>query len=72
MLQVARARPGDAGRYSCVAVNEAGQDSIHYDIRVLCELPFSSECQKGFCAKQLTIVVQESLVVLMFICKLRC
>lgn len=44
MLQIARARAGDAGRYACVAVNEAGQDSIHYDVRVLCELPFSFEC----------------------------
>lgn len=51
MLQIARARDGDAGRYACVAVNEAGQDSIHYDVRVLCELPFSSECQKGLLCK---------------------
>ncbi|NXW73911.1 HMCN1 protein, partial [Hirundo rustica] len=35
VLQIARARAGDAGRYACVAVNEAGQDSIHYDVRVL-------------------------------------
>ncbi|NXI30722.1 HMCN1 protein, partial [Sterrhoptilus dennistouni] len=35
VLQIPRAQAGDAGRYSCVAVNEAGQDSIHYDIRVL-------------------------------------
>ncbi|OWK57262.1 Hemicentin-1 [Lonchura striata] len=34
-LQIARARAGDAGRYACVAVNEAGQDSIHYHVRVL-------------------------------------
>ncbi|NWV42606.1 HMCN1 protein, partial [Grantiella picta] len=35
VLQITRARAGDAGRYECVAVNEAGQDSIHYDVRVL-------------------------------------
>lgn len=46
MLQIMRVRAADAGRYACVAVNEAGQDSIRYDVRVLCELPFSSECQK--------------------------
>lgn len=44
MLQIPRAQAEDAGRYMCVAVNEAGEDSIHYDVRVLCELscfPFS-------------------------------
>lgn len=52
MLQIPRAQAGDAGRYSCVAVNEAGQDSIHYDVRVLCELPFFPlSAKKGFCAK---------------------
>uniref|UniRef100_A0A803W8Y0 Hemicentin 1 n=1 Tax=Ficedula albicollis TaxID=59894 RepID=A0A803W8Y0_FICAL len=51
VLQVARARAGDAGRYACVAVNEAGQDSIHYDVRVLCELPFSPGCQTGLLCK---------------------
>ncbi|NXV13679.1 HMCN1 protein, partial [Cepphus grylle] len=35
VLQIPRAQPEDAGRYMCVAVNEAGEDSIHYDVRVL-------------------------------------
>lgn len=38
VLQIPRAQAEDAGRYMCVAVNEAGEDSIYYDVRVLCEL----------------------------------
>lgn len=37
VLQIPRAKAEDAGRYTCVAVNEAGQDSLRYDVRVLCE-----------------------------------
>ena len=37
MLQIPRAKVEDAGRYMCVAVNEAGEDSLQYDVRVLCE-----------------------------------
>lgn len=37
VLQIPRAKVEDAGRYMCVAVNEAGEDSLQYDIRVLCE-----------------------------------
>ncbi|KAK2835266.1 hypothetical protein Q5P01_015750 [Channa striata] len=35
VLQIPRAQAEDTGRYTCVAVNEAGEDSIHYDVRVL-------------------------------------
>ncbi|NXT68617.1 HMCN1 protein, partial [Chaetops frenatus] len=35
VLQITRMQAGDAGRYTCVAVNEAGQDSIHYNVQVL-------------------------------------
>uniref|UniRef100_A0A3P9M5Z2 Hemicentin 1 n=1 Tax=Oryzias latipes TaxID=8090 RepID=A0A3P9M5Z2_ORYLA len=35
VLQIPRARLEDSGRYTCVAINEAGQDSIQYDVRVL-------------------------------------
>jgi len=38
VFQIPRARAEDAGRYMCVAVNEAGEDSIHYNVHVLCEL----------------------------------
>ncbi|XP_004706727.1 hemicentin-1 [Echinops telfairi] len=35
VLQIPRAKVEDAGRYTCVAVNEAGEDSLQYDVRVL-------------------------------------
>ncbi|XP_005733181.1 hemicentin-1 isoform X1 [Pundamilia nyererei] len=35
VLQIPRAQIEDSGRYTCVAVNEAGEDSIQYDVRVL-------------------------------------
>ncbi|XP_026558988.1 hemicentin-1 [Pseudonaja textilis] len=35
VLQIPRAQSEDAGRYTCVAINEAGEDSIQYDVRVL-------------------------------------
>ncbi|XP_030626728.1 hemicentin-1 [Chanos chanos] len=35
VLQIPRAQAEDAGRYTCVAVNEAGEDSIQYDVKVL-------------------------------------
>jgi len=37
VLQIPRAQAEDSGRYTCVAVNEAGEDSIQYDVRVLCK-----------------------------------
>ncbi|CAM9592142.1 unnamed protein product [Lampetra fluviatilis] len=35
VLQIPRAQVEDAGRYTCVAVNDAGEDSLNYDVRVL-------------------------------------
>ncbi|XP_076872442.1 hemicentin-1 isoform X2 [Brachyhypopomus gauderio] len=35
VLQIPRTQAGDAGRYTCMAINEAGEDSIQYDVRVL-------------------------------------
>ncbi|CAG5863670.1 unnamed protein product [Menidia menidia] len=35
VLQIPRAQTEDSGRYTCVAINEAGEDSIQYDVRVL-------------------------------------
>lgn len=40
MLQIPRAKVEDAGRYTCVAVNEAGEDSLQYEVRVLCKFAF--------------------------------
>uniref|UniRef100_A0A3B5LKZ5 Hemicentin 1 n=1 Tax=Xiphophorus couchianus TaxID=32473 RepID=A0A3B5LKZ5_9TELE len=35
VLQIPRAQLDDSGRYTCVAINEAGEDSIQYNVRVL-------------------------------------
>ncbi|MED6274712.1 Hemicentin-1, partial [Characodon lateralis] len=35
VLQIPRAQLEDSGRYTCVAINEAGEDSIQYNVRVL-------------------------------------
>ncbi|XP_035996829.1 hemicentin-1 isoform X1 [Fundulus heteroclitus] len=35
VLQISRAQLEDSGRYTCVAINEAGEDSILYNVRVL-------------------------------------
>ncbi|KAK3506808.1 hypothetical protein QTP70_028372 [Hemibagrus guttatus] len=35
VLQIPRAQTEDSGRYTCVAINEAGEDSVQYDVRVL-------------------------------------
>ncbi|XP_067846589.1 hemicentin-1 isoform X2 [Heptranchias perlo] len=35
VLQIPRAQTEDAGRYTCVAMNEAGEDSIQYELRVM-------------------------------------
>lgn len=47
MLQIPRAQAEDTGRYTCVAVNEAGEDSIQYDVRVLCEYLSISSAKLG-------------------------
>ncbi|NXL77816.1 HMCN1 protein, partial [Leptocoma aspasia] len=57
VLQIARARAGDAGRYACVAVNEAGQDSIHYDVRVLS--PPSISGADGDLPEEVTVLVSK-------------
>ncbi|NWW37465.1 HMCN1 protein, partial [Panurus biarmicus] len=57
VLQIARARPGDAGRYACVAVNEAGQDSIHYNVRVLS--PPSISGTDGDLPEEVTVLVSK-------------
>uniref|UniRef100_A0A8C3DQA4 Hemicentin-1 n=1 Tax=Corvus moneduloides TaxID=1196302 RepID=A0A8C3DQA4_CORMO len=57
VLQIARARAGDAGRYACVAVNEAGQDSIHYIVRVL--FPPSISGADGDLPEEVTVLVSK-------------
>ncbi|NXJ63832.1 HMCN1 protein, partial [Rostratula benghalensis] len=57
VLQIPRAQPEDAGRYMCVAVNEAGEDSIHYDVRVL--LPPSIGGADGDLPEEVTVLVNQ-------------
>uniref|UniRef100_A0A8C9N6Y6 Hemicentin-1 n=1 Tax=Serinus canaria TaxID=9135 RepID=A0A8C9N6Y6_SERCA len=57
VLQIARARAADAGRYACVAVNEAGQDSIRYDVRVLS--PPSIRGADGDLPEEVTVLVSK-------------
>ncbi|NXK97014.1 HMCN1 protein, partial [Formicarius rufipectus] len=54
VLQVPRARPTDAGTYSCVAQNEAGQDSIHYHVHVL--FPPSMGGTEGDLPQEVTVL----------------
>ncbi|XP_061842088.1 hemicentin-1 [Nerophis lumbriciformis] len=35
VLQIARVQKEDAGRYTCEAVNEAGEDHMHFEVEVL-------------------------------------
>ncbi|KFP01647.1 Hemicentin-1, partial [Calypte anna] len=60
VLQIPRAQAGDAGRYMCVAVNEAGEDSIHYDVRVL--LPPSISRAEGDLPEEVTVLVKKAAV----------
>lgn len=34
-LQISRVQTEDGGRYTCQAVNEAGEDQLHFDLEVL-------------------------------------
>ncbi|XP_053098888.1 hemicentin-1 isoform X3 [Hemicordylus capensis] len=60
VLQIARAQSTDAGRYTCVAVNEAGEDSIQYDVRVL--LPPSINGANGDMPEEVTVLVSKMAV----------
>ncbi|XP_068809627.1 hemicentin-1 isoform X4 [Struthio camelus] len=60
VLQIPRAQAEDAGRYTCVAVNEAGEDSIHYDVRVL--FPPSISGAEGDLPEEVTVLVNKSAV----------
>ncbi len=35
MLQIARVQREDAGKYTCQAVNEAGEDRMHFELEIL-------------------------------------
>lgn len=38
-LQILNAKEEDAGRYTCVATNEAGETLKHYEVKVYGEIP---------------------------------
>ncbi|XP_012591877.2 hemicentin-1 [Microcebus murinus] len=58
VLQIPRARVEDAGRYTCVAVNEAGEDSLQYDVRVL--LPPIIKGANSDLPEEVTVLVNKS------------
>lgn len=35
VLQIPRVQKEDAGRYTCQAVNEAGEDHMHFELEIL-------------------------------------
>ncbi|KAI4563342.1 hypothetical protein MJT46_010951, partial [Ovis ammon polii x Ovis aries] len=60
VLQIPRAKVEDAGRYMCVAVNEAGEDSLQYDVRVL--LPPVIKGANGDLPEEVTVLVNKSVL----------
>lgn len=40
-MQIVNAKKEDAGRYTCVATNEAGEMLKHYEVKVHGEIPAS-------------------------------
>ncbi|XP_065792282.1 hemicentin-1 isoform X3 [Muntiacus reevesi] len=60
VLQIPRAKVEDAGRYMCVAVNEAGEDSLQYDVRVL--LPPVIKGANGDLPEEVTVLVNKSVM----------
>ncbi|XP_034265503.1 hemicentin-1 isoform X1 [Pantherophis guttatus] len=57
VLQIPRAQSEDAGQYTCVAINEAGEDSIQYDVRVL--LPPYFNGASGDVTEELTVLLSK-------------
>uniref|UniRef100_A0A8C6DLM4 Hemicentin-1 n=1 Tax=Moschus moschiferus TaxID=68415 RepID=A0A8C6DLM4_MOSMO len=60
VLQIPQAKVEDAGRYMCVAVNEAGEDSLQYDVRVL--LPPVIKGANGDLPEEVTVLVNKSVL----------
>ncbi|XP_077013357.1 hemicentin-1 isoform X4 [Tamandua tetradactyla] len=58
VLQIPRTKVEDAGRYTCVAVNEAGEDSLQYDVRVL--LPPIIKGANSDLPEEITVLVNKS------------
>ncbi|XP_019490993.1 PREDICTED: hemicentin-1 [Hipposideros armiger] len=60
VLQIPRAKVEDAGRYTCVAVNEAGEASLQYDVRVL--LPPVIKGANNDLPEEVTVLVNKSVL----------
>ncbi|XP_062857960.1 hemicentin-1 [Trichomycterus rosablanca] len=58
VLQIPRAQTEDSGKYTCVAINEAGEDSVQYDVRVL--LPPSIRGSDRDVPDELTVLVNKT------------
>ncbi|TNN56508.1 Hemicentin-1 [Liparis tanakae] len=58
VLQIPRSQAEDSGRYTCVAVNEAGEDSLQYDVRVL--LPPTIRGAGGDAPDEVTVLVNRT------------
>ncbi|KAM6165457.1 hemicentin-1 [Erethizon dorsatum] len=61
VLQIPRAKVEDAGRYTCVAVNEAGEDSLQYDVHVL--LPPVIKGANSDLPEEVTVLVNKTVLV---------
>uniref|UniRef100_UPI00398EE55D hemicentin-1-like n=1 Tax=Pristiophorus japonicus TaxID=55135 RepID=UPI00398EE55D len=55
ILQIPRVRADDAGRYTCQAVNEVGEDQLHYELVVLIPPVIQAE-REEFGEEQVSIV----------------
>ncbi|XP_078083679.1 hemicentin-1-like [Mustelus asterias] len=58
ILQIPRVRAGDAGRYTCQAVNEVGQDQLHYELVVL--IPPVIRTESGGFGEELVSIANET------------
>ncbi|XP_078407396.1 LOW QUALITY PROTEIN: hemicentin-1-like [Cetorhinus maximus] len=58
VLQIPRVRAGDAGRYTCQAVNEVGEDQLHYELVVL--IPPVIHTESGEFGEELVSIVNKT------------
>lgn len=51
VLQIARVHKEDAGKYTCQAVNEAGEDRMHFELEILGKQAHTSALIKMYLIK---------------------